>query len=277
MRRFAFAVGDSGPALTGEFPYDLTGATALQCELYDLSGAPPPFSPFPATLVSVTAARSRVRADLPGPWPQVAEYVGFFTAQLSGKAVRSPAFTVSVFDPAHPAPPPTAHPFVYGDGRGGYATVEDVMAMDLRREARARVDAELVETILGDTAVELDTALQNYYAVPITRAQPQGWAIARLIHKYWALAEVYNLLAPASGNIDGYLTAAQVYREKGTELLDDITSGSTRLPDVPTAGEAPEYPESRGATIAPDLDDEVDAQNVPIFSVNSIRRAWRLE
>jgi phage gp36-like protein len=149
--------------------------------------------------------------------------------------------------------------------------------MDLRREARARVDAELVETILGDTAVELDSALRNYYEVPITRAQPIGWSVARLIHKYWALAEVYNLLAPASGNTDGYFAAAEVYREKGAQLLDDIAQGSTRLPDVPKAGEAPEYPESKGATIALDLIDEVDDRNVPIFSVNSIRRAWRLE
>jgi hypothetical protein len=277
MRRYTFAVGDSGPALTGEFPYDLTGATDLQCTLVDLAGGPPPFSPFPATLVSASAARSRVKADLPGPWPSVGEFFGYFTATLGGAQVRSPAFVVAVIDPAHPAPAPGQHPFVYGDGRGGYATVEDVLAMDLRREARVRVDTELVETILGDTAVELDTALRNYYAVPITRAQPEGWATVRLIHKYWALAEIYNLLAPASGNIDGYFAAAEVYREKATQLLDDITEGSTRLPDVPTAGEAAAYPESMGATITPDLDSEVDRRNMPIFSVNSMRRLWRLE
>lgn len=275
MRQVSYAVGDSGPPITGEFPnLDLTGAT-VTCVILNLADGSAAFTNQSATITSASAARTRVRYALPGPFPAAGDYLGWFVAVLAGTQYRSPAFVVTVTSTAHT--PGSTYPFVYGDGRGGYATVEDVVALDTRRDTRQRVDADLVETLLGDCAVELDHALSGYYQVPITRQSPQAWAVLRLVHKYWTLAALYDLLAPAAGDTESYFQAAEVYREKGTQILDDIFEGTVRLADATPVGNTPAFPEGLGATVAGDVDDTVDPRHIPIFSVDSFRRGWRLE
>lgn len=276
MKLFEFTVGDTKPDITGVFPgVDLTGAT-VTCVLENLAdGTSPAWSPGTATITSAAGAtHTTVRYTIGTAFAAAAEYVGWFIAVLSSQTYRSSGFVVRV--QTSDRTPANSYPAIYGDGRGGYATVNDVNQLDFRRELKtAKVDVPLIETLLGDTAVEIDNALRRYYSVPFTTSMPLALEYIKLIHKYWALAGLYDILAPAGDSEDKF-NLGMIYREKGTQLMEDLFTGAVQLTDATAASEKP-LSDYEQATIADILDEDEDPAHIPIFSVDSLRRDWRLE
>ena len=277
MRRIEINTGDTQPLLTGYFPgVDLSGAT-VTCTLTDVVSGADPLSAqsHAATVTQADAAGTSVAYELPQPLASAGEYLGRFTAVKSGETYTSLPFVVQVWTHSR-APVADSWPVTYGDGRGGYATIQDVVQLDMRAGAKtSRISPALLETLLADTAFELDMALDRLYATPITSSQPKSWRYLRIINKYWALAGLLDLLA-AGGSADEQFAAASVYRDKGTQMLDDLIEGSAFLTDAIAKSEKPIYPESAGAAIPDELDVEANG-TPPIFSVESFRRAGRLE
>jgi hypothetical protein len=129
--------------------------------------------------------------------------------------------------------------------------------------------------LLGDTAVELDSALDRMYVVPIQKAaSPKAYQYVRIVHKYWALAALYDLLIPIDA--EGTTKAAVVYREKGAQMLDDLVEGNVILDDAVANASKPASPDGVGATIAGVLDrDDWLAGSRPVFSIDDFARHCR--
>lgn len=274
---FEYKVGTTKPDVTGFFPsIDLTTA-AIVVDIKNLETGAVPFSggQLAATFVSMDASGSRVKWSIPAAWitAQAGDYVGWFIATLAGQVYQSAGFYLKVSTVNH-TPVTDDHPFIYSNGQGGYASVNDVVQlMRNRKGISEKTDDTFIEMLLADTAMELDRSLDTYYIVPFTRDQPKAWAYIRRIHKLWALAEWYDYLTPLdSGNGE----AAVVFREKGTMLLDDLFAGTVILFDAKPNIERPDWPESDGMVVSDVLDPNVDSANVPIFSINNFNRNGRL-
>ncbi len=150
-------------------------------------------------------------------------------------------------------------------GRTGYASKDQLRALMLNRDQFSqRVTDELLENLLADMAHDLDTALYDLYEMPVTTAQPLAAETLQYINKYWALAELLDLMAQGAGDDDGTFEVAAVYREKGTQRLDDIVEGSVQLRDAVRkfAPAGPEYEPTFNTALDPDYGGEE-----PIFSV----------
>lgn len=274
---FEYKVGTTKPDVTGFFPsVDLTTAIIV-VDIKNLGTGTVPFtgSQLTATFVSADASGSKVKWSVPAAWisAQSGDYVGWFVATISGQTYQSPGFYLNVLSVNH-TPVTDDHPFIYSNGSGGYASVNDVVQLMRNRKGISdKTDDTFIEMLLADTAMELDRALDNYYIMPVTRSQPKAWAYLRRIHKLWALAEWYDYLTPLDeGNGD----AAVVFKEKGTMLLDDLFEGAVILFDAVPNEERPDWPSSDGMVVSDVLDPLIDIGNVPIFSINNFNRNGRL-
>jgi hypothetical protein len=269
-----YKVGDTRPAIDGTFVgVDLTGATVV-CAIENTADGTSPFGDTTATIVSATARRTKVRYNPPAGWA-AGSYIGWFVATLDGQIHRTPAFTVRV-GAVDRTPVAGSHPAIYRDGRGGYATAADVMLLMRNRDGFSdKTNDDLIEELLGDTAVELDSALSQMYETPIQADDsPKAYQYVRLIHKYWALAALHDLLIPVDP--DGNGKAAVVYRDKGAQMIDDLVEGTVVLADAVGTDSRPIEHAGAGATIAAilDADDLLDGSH-PIFSIDHFSRRGR--
>lgn len=272
---YEFKVGDTRPSIDGIIQgVNLTGGT-VACLIENTADGSSPFVDTTATIVSATASRTRVRYTPPAPWVG-GVYLGWFVGTLGAAVHRSPGFTVRVVS-ADRTPVVGGHSVIYGDGRGGYATVADVMVLMRNRDGFSdKTDEALVEVMLGDTATELDRVLERYYRVPVTKAaSPKAFDYLRTIHKYWALAAIYDLLIPIAP--DQMASAAIVYREKGTQMFDDLVEGNVILADAVATRELAASPVGTGARILGLLDaDDPLGGSGPVFRVDGVSRNGRL-
>lgn len=281
-RSYEYKVGDTKPTnaadLVGFFPtVDLTGG-AIVFALERLDDGTTPFTGVDqdAAIVKVDASGTRVSWTPATAWAddQAGDYVGWFSATLDGQSYRAPAVTLRVTSTDRT---PSDHPFIYGDGRGGYASLAEVLSLIRNADNFSKFNQEAIEEILGDTAVELDAVLETVCVVPIARSQPLSWARVRLIHKYWAVGGCYDALMPLSRDVEKAAAAAAVWRDKGAQLLDQVVAGDIVLKDATPAGATPSWPQGTGATISDALDPDIDPHHTPIFSVDNMDRGWRLE
>ncbi len=273
-KQYSFKVGATRPGIDGTFlGVDLTGAT-ITVELENFADGTTPAVGTAGTVVSATSARTKVRFNPTSGWP-AGDYYGQFKADLGGQIYYSPAFTVKV-GVTDKTPVVSAGAAIYNDGRSGYATLADVSQLMRNRDGfSAETNEPLIEMLLGDTAVELDRALELLYAVPIVKAtSPKAYEYVRVIHKYWALAALHDLLIPIDP--EGMSKAAVVYREKGAQMLDDLVEGSVILGDAIAGPDQPASPSGVGAEISSVLDpDSMDFVNNAIFSVDDFSRHGR--
>lgn len=270
---YTYKTTDRQPPLTYTFQgVNLTGGSVI-CEVTNLSNGIPAFATTAATVAQASANASTVRFAIPAAWPNAGDYIAFFIATTADTSqYRSRGITVRVVGTNRV---PTTHPYRYGDGRGGYATVSDVTILMRNRDSfSGKTDEALIEMLLGDTAIELDSALEHLYETPMSATvSPNAVGYVRIIHKWWAFAGLYDLLIPQG---DGFGTAAAVYREKGTQMLDDLLDGAVTLPDAIATLNKPVVNDYEGAIIAPILDDTVYTDNPPIFSVERFHNYGRM-
>lgn len=275
-RHFRFRLGDTQPTISGFVPkVDLsTGSPTLTCVLENLRDGTSPYtgSGQTATAIAASAKGTTLQWTPPTAWAATGEFIGWFIGVKSSQTYRSEAFfvTVGAVDRT-----PSTHPYIYTDGRGGYASATDVQILIRNSDAFSdKTNLELIETLLGDTAEELDRALEQMYTMPLSRTtSPKAASYVRIINKYWALAELFNLLIPTAEEAG---SAAMVYREKGAQMIDDLIEGSVILPDAPNAGGVPASSAISSADISDELDPDVDAYNIPIFSVDSFQQNGRV-